>query len=120
MRAAEILQTLIARGNREMGQGGQALTRQAGLIGGKLEDLYLSPLSGEFNGIAIMQVPSDAAMEEINLVIRSSGSFARFQAVSALTPPSSRRCRKRPSRELRATFHRAGDPPAFPDHVCRQ
>jgi hypothetical protein len=39
VRAAEILQTLIARGNREMGQGGQALTRQAGLIGGKLDDL---------------------------------------------------------------------------------
>jgi len=36
--------------------------------------------------MAIMEVPSDAAMEEINLVIRSSGSFVRLQAVSVLTP----------------------------------
>src|SRR5258708_15951973 len=63
-----------------------AVAKVSEQFGGKLEALYLFPLSGEFDGIAIMQVPSDAAMEEINLVIRSSGSFARLQAGSALTP----------------------------------
>jgi hypothetical protein len=33
-----------------------------------------------------MQAPSEATMEEINLVIRSSGSFARLQVSTALTP----------------------------------
>jgi uncharacterized protein with GYD domain len=63
-----------------------AVAKVSEQFGGKLEALYLFPLSGEFDGMAIMQVPNDAVMEEINLVIRSSGSFARLQATSILTP----------------------------------
>jgi uncharacterized protein with GYD domain len=64
-----------------------AVNKTAEQFGGKLEALYLFPFSTEFDGIAIMQAPSEAAMEEINLVIRSSGSFARLQVTTALTPP---------------------------------
>jgi uncharacterized protein with GYD domain len=63
-----------------------AVNKTAEQFGGKLEALYLLPFSGEFDGIAIFQAPSEAAMEEINLVIRSSGSFTRLQVTKALTP----------------------------------
>jgi hypothetical protein len=34
------------------------------------------PFSNEFDGMAIIQAAKDAAMEKINLVVRSSGSFS--------------------------------------------
>jgi uncharacterized protein with GYD domain len=63
-----------------------AVSKTAEQFGGKLESLLLFPNSGEFDGLAIMQMPSDAAMEEVNLVIRSSGSFTRLQVTPVLTP----------------------------------
>jgi uncharacterized protein with GYD domain len=63
-----------------------AVSKTAEQFGGKLESLIRFPNSGEFDGLAIMQMPSDAAMEEVNLVIRSSGSFTRLQVTPALTP----------------------------------
>ena len=63
-----------------------AVSKTAEQSGGKLESLLLFPNSGEFDGLAIMQMPSDAAMEEVNLVIRSSGSFTRLQVTPVLTP----------------------------------
>jgi uncharacterized protein with GYD domain len=63
-----------------------AVSKTAEQFGGKLESLLLFPNSGEFDGLALMQMPSDAAMEEVNLVIRSSGSFARLQVTPVFTP----------------------------------
>jgi uncharacterized protein with GYD domain len=63
-----------------------AVSKTAEQFGGKLESLLLFPNSGEFDGLAIMQMPSDTAMEEVNLVIRSSGSFTRLQVTPVLTP----------------------------------
>jgi uncharacterized protein with GYD domain len=63
-----------------------AVSKTAEQFGGKLESLLLFPNSGEFDGLVIMQMPSDAAMEEVNLVIRSSGSFTRLQVTPVLTP----------------------------------
>jgi uncharacterized protein with GYD domain len=63
-----------------------AVSKTAEQFGGKLESLFLFPDSGEFDGLAIMQMPGDAAMEEVNLVIRSSGSFTRLQVTPVLTP----------------------------------
>ena len=55
-------------------------------FGGKLEALYMFPFSNEFDGMMIIQAANDAAMEKINLVVRSSGSFERLQVTEVLTP----------------------------------
>lgn len=55
-------------------------------FGGKLEALYMFPFSNEFDGMMIIQASNDAAMEKINLVVRSSGSFERLQVTEVLTP----------------------------------
>lgn len=63
-----------------------AVAKVSEQFGGKLEALYVFPFSNEFDGMVIIQAANDAAMEKINLVIRSSGSFARLQVTEVLTP----------------------------------
>ena len=50
-------------------------------LGGKLEASYFFPMGGEFDGIVITQAPSDSVIEAINVVVRSTVSFVRVQAV---------------------------------------
>jgi len=63
-----------------------AVSKIAEQFGGKLEVLYVFPFSNEFDGMVIIQAANDAAMEKINLVVRSSGSFSRLQVTEVLTP----------------------------------
>jgi uncharacterized protein with GYD domain len=54
-------------------------------LGGKLEASYFFPMGGEFDGIVITQAPSDLTVEAINLVVRSTGSFVKVQAVPVIS-----------------------------------
>jgi uncharacterized protein with GYD domain len=54
-------------------------------FGAKLESFYLFPMGGEFDGMAIGQAPSDAVIEAIVTVVRSSGNFVRLQTVPLMT-----------------------------------
>jgi len=56
------------------------VSKLAETLGGKLESLYFLPMGGEFDGLFIEQLPNDAALEAANLIVRSSGNFARYQA----------------------------------------
>jgi uncharacterized protein with GYD domain len=53
-------------------------------LGGKLEASYFFPMGGEFDGIVITQAPSDSVIEAINVVVRSTGSFVRVQALPVI------------------------------------
>jgi uncharacterized protein with GYD domain len=50
-------------------------------FGTKLEAAYSFPMGGEFDGVVIVQAPNDSAVEAIQMVVRSSGAFARLQVV---------------------------------------
>jgi uncharacterized protein with GYD domain len=58
-----------------------AISKLSESFGAKVETVYFFPMSGEFDGIVVTQAPSDSAMEAINFVVRSTGSFAKLHAV---------------------------------------
>jgi uncharacterized protein with GYD domain len=59
-------------------------SKLAEAFGGKVEAAYVFPMGGEFDGILIQQAPSDLAIEAIQMVVRSSGAFARLQIVPVI------------------------------------
>jgi uncharacterized protein with GYD domain len=54
-------------------------------LGGKHEGIYFFSTNGEYDGIAILQMPSDAAQEAAILMLRSTGNFARTESISLMT-----------------------------------
>jgi uncharacterized protein with GYD domain len=54
-----------------------AVTRSIEVFGGKVEAFYYFPMGGEFDGLIILQAPSDGAAEAIGLVARSTGALAK-------------------------------------------
>jgi uncharacterized protein with GYD domain len=50
-------------------------------FGGKQDAFYLFPAGGEFDGMAIAEFPDQVTAEGLNLFVRSTGNFTRFQIV---------------------------------------
>lgn len=53
-------------------------------LGGKLESMYFFPMGGEWDGMVISQMPNDA-VESVNLIVRSTGNFAKVQSIPVMT-----------------------------------
>jgi uncharacterized protein with GYD domain len=62
-----------------------ALSKAAQAIGAKVEAWYVFPMGGEFDGMAIQQVPSDLAIEAATFGARATGAFVRLQIVPVIT-----------------------------------
>jgi uncharacterized protein with GYD domain len=54
-------------------------------LGGKSESIYFFTTNGEYDGIAIGQVPNEAAQEALILILRSTGNFAKTESIPAMT-----------------------------------
>jgi uncharacterized protein with GYD domain len=54
-------------------------------FGGKQDAFYIFPAGGEFDGMAIAEFPDEVTAEGLNLFVRSTGNFARFQVVPLMT-----------------------------------
>jgi uncharacterized protein with GYD domain len=54
-----------------------AVSKLFDAFGAKTEAVYVFPMGGEFDGIIIIQAPSDSAIEAIQLVTRSGGALAK-------------------------------------------
>ena len=54
-------------------------------LGGKMEGIYFFPTNGEYDGMTIGQVPSDAAQEALILILRSTGNFARTESIPLMS-----------------------------------
>jgi len=54
-------------------------------FGGKLESIYWFPTGGEYDGMIIWQFPDDLAVQAAALMTRSTGNFAKQQAVPLIT-----------------------------------
>ena len=54
-------------------------------FGGKQEAIYFFPTGGEFDGIAIAEFPDDVTAEGLQLFIRGTGNFAKFETRPLLT-----------------------------------
>jgi uncharacterized protein with GYD domain len=54
-------------------------------FGGKLESIYFFPTGGEWDGMVISQMPSDADMASLNLIVRSTGNLAKLQSIPVMT-----------------------------------
>ena len=55
-------------------------------FGGKLESIYFFATGGEYDGFVVSQMPDDMTSEALNLMVRSTGNFARNTSYSLLTP----------------------------------
>jgi uncharacterized protein with GYD domain len=62
-----------------------AATKLTESLGGKHEGIYFFSTNGEYDGIAILQLPNDAAQEAAMLMLRSTGNFARTESISLMT-----------------------------------
>jgi uncharacterized protein with GYD domain len=60
-------------------------TKLTEAFGGKPEAFYSFPMGGEFDGMAIGQLPNDSAIEAIQLVTRAGGAVARSVVVPIMT-----------------------------------
>jgi uncharacterized protein with GYD domain len=54
-------------------------------LGGKSESIYFSTTNGAYDGIAIGEVPNEAAQEALILMLRSTGNFAKTESIPAMT-----------------------------------
>jgi len=54
-------------------------------FGGKQELIYFLPAGGEFDGVAIAELPDDVSAEGLKLFIRATGNFAKFQVSPMMT-----------------------------------
>jgi uncharacterized protein with GYD domain len=54
-------------------------------LGGKAESIYFFSTNGEYDGIAILQMPNDAAQEADILILRSTGNFTKVESTSLMT-----------------------------------
>jgi uncharacterized protein with GYD domain len=62
-----------------------AARRLSESLGGKSESIYFFTTNGEYDGIAIGQVPNEAAQEALILMLRSTGNFAKAESIPAMT-----------------------------------
>jgi uncharacterized protein with GYD domain len=62
-----------------------AVAKLAEGLGGKLESIYFFPLGGEWDGMLIQQLPNDADVESLHLIVRSTGNFAKVQTIPVMT-----------------------------------
>jgi uncharacterized protein with GYD domain len=61
-----------------------ALSKAAESVGAKVEAFYIFPMGGEFDGMAIEQVPSDLTIEAGAFGARATGAFARLLTVPVI------------------------------------
>jgi uncharacterized protein with GYD domain len=61
-----------------------AVSKLYAAFGAKIEAVYVFPMGGEFDGIVIIQAPSDSAIESIQLVVRSGGALAKAVVVPVI------------------------------------
>jgi uncharacterized protein with GYD domain len=54
-------------------------------LGGKLEAAYFFPLGGEYDGMAIAQMPSDAAFTALFFITTPTGNFTKAQVLPLMT-----------------------------------
>jgi uncharacterized protein with GYD domain len=54
-------------------------------FGGKMESVYFFPVGGEFDAMAINQVPGEAVNEALAIVVRSSGNIAKLKTLPLMT-----------------------------------
>jgi uncharacterized protein with GYD domain len=54
-------------------------------LGGKMENTYFFPLSGEYDGMIIGQLPNDAAVTANNFIIAPTGSVSKAQVLPLMT-----------------------------------
>jgi uncharacterized protein with GYD domain len=54
-------------------------------LGGKSENIYFFATNGEYDGIAIGEVPNEAAQEALILMLRSTGNFAKAESIPLMT-----------------------------------
>jgi uncharacterized protein with GYD domain len=54
-------------------------------FGGKLEANYFFPTGGEFDGMAIVEMPDDVTAEGLTLFIRATGNFTKVQTMPLMT-----------------------------------
>ncbi len=54
-------------------------------FGGKQEVIYFFPAGGVFDGMAIAEFPDDVTAEGLNLFLRATGNFAKFQSTPLMT-----------------------------------
>jgi uncharacterized protein with GYD domain len=54
-------------------------------FGGKQEAIYFFPAGGEFDGMAIADFPDEVTAEGLNLFVRATGNFTRFQGSPLMT-----------------------------------
>lgn len=50
-------------------------------FGGKQDAIYFFPTGGEFDGMAIDELPDDVTAEGIALFLRATGNFPRIRAI---------------------------------------
>ena len=61
-----------------------ALSKAAEASGAKIEAIYFFPMGGEFDGMIIQQVPSDAAAEVGGFMARAAGAVAKTVTVPVI------------------------------------
>ena len=54
-------------------------------FGGKIESFYLFPMGGEYDGMVISQLPSDAALAALASMLRSTGNFVKSTSFPLMT-----------------------------------
>ncbi len=54
-------------------------------FGGKQEAIYFFPAGGEFDGMAIAEFPDEVTAEGLNLYVRATGNFTKFQSSPLMT-----------------------------------
>ena len=55
-------------------------------FGGKREVNYFFPAGGDFDGMSIAEFPDDVTAQGLELFIRATGNFAKFQVSPLITP----------------------------------
>jgi uncharacterized protein with GYD domain len=61
-----------------------AVSKLYAAFGAKIEAVYVFPMGGEFDGIVVIEAPSDSAIEAIQLVVRSGGALAKAVVVPVI------------------------------------
>jgi uncharacterized protein with GYD domain len=54
-------------------------------FGGKQQAIYFFPAGGEFDGMALDEFPDEVTAAGLNLFIRATGNFAKFQVSPLMT-----------------------------------
>jgi uncharacterized protein with GYD domain len=54
-------------------------------FGGKMEVAYFFPLGGEYDGMIIAQMPSDAALRALSFITIPTGNFSNIQNIPLMT-----------------------------------